>query len=138
MRRTVESFFYGLFMSVEVLRQSGARPVDPRRSYVDGYRLAIGERATLIPCHGGRCYGMLIGLTYAELDRLYGSPGLTDYRPAPVLAQTVGGTAVPALCYILPAPPRERANAGYAARLQELARELGFPAEYVESLVVVS
>jgi hypothetical protein len=50
---------------------------------------------------------MLIGLTHAELDRLYSAPGLEQYRPEPVIAQLIGGSAIPALCYnLLVEPPK--------------------------------
>ena len=32
--RQVDTFIYGLFMDVDLLRQSGAEPANPRRAYV--------------------------------------------------------------------------------------------------------
>ena|ERR1700728_3095726 len=133
--RIIESFFYGLFMDVAILKKSHVSPINPRRAYVDGFGLRIGDRATLVPDLGGRSYGMLIGLTHIELDRLYAAPGLEQYRPEPVLAQVIGGSAAPALCYnLLDEPPIDRRNPEYAARLQHVLRELGFPTGYIESL----
>ena len=47
--RRIDAFFYGLFLDIETLRESGAAPVNPRRAYVDGVALRIGRRATLVP-----------------------------------------------------------------------------------------
>ena len=133
--RIIDGFFYGLFMDVAILRKSNVSPINPRRAYVDGFGLRIGDRATLVPEPAGRCYGMLIGLTHVELDHLYGAPGLEQYRPEPVLAQALGGSAAPALCFnLLVEPPKDQRNPDYAARLQHVLRELDFPIAYVESL----
>ena len=64
--RQVDAFFYGLFMDVDLLRESGAEPVNPRRAYVAEFALRIGQRATLVPSPRARAYGMLIALTQAE------------------------------------------------------------------------
>ncbi|MGH9534291.1 MAG: gamma-glutamylcyclotransferase family protein [Terriglobales bacterium] len=134
--RRIDSFFYGLFMDVDVLRRGGAAPVDPRRAYVEDFALRIGARATLVALAGARAYGMLIALTHAELERLYGAPGLDHYRPEAVLARLMGDDAsVPALCYNLRVEPSSHeANPDYTAQLQRTLRDLGFPAEYINSI----
>ena len=133
--RQVDAFFYGLFMDIDVLNDSGAKPSNVRRAYVADFALRIGQRATLIPSIGERAYGMLIALTHEELARLYSAPGLEDYHPEAVLAQPFEGTAVPALCYNLrEGPELHERNPGYAARLQDLLRKLRFPAEYIASI----
>jgi hypothetical protein len=133
--RRVDAFFYGLFMDAEILRESGVAPVEPRRARLDGFALRIGQRATLVPSAGARAYGMLFALTHAELDRLYGAPGLEQYRPEAVVAQPLEGTPTPALCYNLrEAPPPHEGNAEYAARLQRVLGKLGFPPDYVASV----
>jgi hypothetical protein len=133
--RRVDGFFYGLFMDVAVLRSSGVTPTTPRRAYLDDFALRIGQRATLIASPGARAYGMLIALTHSELDRLYGAPGLDQYRPEAVLAHLLEGGSVPALCYNLRSePPAHERNSDYAARLQQTLRQLDFPAEYLDSV----
>jgi hypothetical protein len=135
MDRRVDAFFYGLFMDTDVLRQSGVIPVDPRRAYVADYALHIGQRATLVPQAGARAYGMLFALTHAELDRLYGAPGLDKYRPEAVLAHPLEGAPAPAICFnLLEAPRPHERNPEYAARLQTALRKLDFPEEYVRSV----
>jgi gamma-glutamyl AIG2-like cyclotransferase len=133
--RRIEVFFYGLFMDHEILRNSGVAPMNPRRAYVEGFALRIGQRATLVPSEGARVYGMLSSLAQSELDRLYAAPGLEKYRPETVVAQPLDGTPTPALCYNLgDAPQALERNPEYAARLQRVLRDLDFPEEYVASI----
>jgi hypothetical protein len=133
--RQIDGFFYGLFMDVDVLRQAGANPTNPRRAFVADFALRIGQRATLIPSPGTRAYGMVIALTHAELERLYDAPGLDHYRPEAVLAQSFEGSMIPALCYnLIQAPEPHERDPEYAARLQAVLTKLGFPAEYVASV----
>lgn len=99
--RRIDGFFYGLFMDVGVLRNSAVAPVNPRKAYVDGFALRIGNRATLVPAASARAYGMVIALTRPELEKLYSAPGLDQYRAEAVLACCLDGGAVPALCYNL-------------------------------------
>lgn len=133
--RRIDAFFYGLFMDGDRLRKAGVEPTNPRRAYVDGFALRIGQRATLVPSAGGRAYGMLFALTHAELDRLYATPGLEQYHPEAVLAQPLVGTPLPALCYNLrEAPQPHERNSDYAAQLQQVLRVLDFPSAYVASV----
>jgi len=133
--RRIDVFFYGLFMDAELLRRNEVTPAEPRPAHVDGFQLRIGQRATLIPSSGARAYGMLFALTHAELERLYSGPGLEHYRPEGVLARTLDGGDCPALCYNLrEAPSNDDRNPEYAARLQGVLSNLGFPAEYVASV----
>jgi len=133
--RRIDGFFYGLFMDVRVLREAGAEPANVRPAHVDDFELRIGRRATLVPSPGGRAYGMLISLTQAELDRLYGAPGLEAYRPEAVIAQPFEGAAVPALCFnLVETPEPHERNPEYATRLRGLLESLGFPVESVDSV----
>ena len=133
--RRVDAFFYGLFMDPDILRESGVVPTNPRRACVEDVALRIGQRATLVPSVGNRAYGMLVALTHAELDRLYGAPGLEHYRPEAVLAHPLAGAPVPALCYNLREAPRpHERNPEYAARLQRALAKLEFPPDYVASV----
>jgi hypothetical protein len=130
--RRIDVFFYGLFMDVDVLRESSVVPINPRRAYVDDFALRIGQRATLLPSSGARAYGMLIALAHQELERLYTAPGLEHYRPEAVLAHPLEGTPVPALCYNLrEAPGPHERNSDYATRLQRVLSKLNFPPAYV-------
>jgi hypothetical protein len=133
--RKIDGFFYGLFMDVDVLREAGVNPTNPRRAHVDDLALRIGKRATLIPSPGSRAYGMLIALTHAELDRLYSAPGLEVYRPEAVVAELLEGGTEPALCYnLVKAPEPYERNPEYAKRLRGVLAKCGFPDEYVQSV----
>ena len=98
-----------------VLEPSRFRPATGQvRAYVDHFALRIGKRATLIPADSARAYGMLIALTHAELDRLYGGAGLQAYRPEAVWAQVIGG--------------------GTRLKLQNTLRALNFLRGYIDSI----
>lgn len=133
--RRVDGFFYGLFMDSDILRESQVMAMSPRRAYVDGYMLRIGRRSTLVPTPGARAYGMVFALTHDELEKLYTAPGLEQYRPEAVLARSMEGETLPALCYNLrEAPAPDEANPEYAARLRAVLAKLEFPPEYIESI----
>jgi len=134
--RRLDVFMYGLFMDGALLRYRKARPVNERRAYVDDYALRIGRRALLVPNPGARAYGVVFGLTHVDLDHLYSEAGLEDYRPEAVLAHVLDGGPTPALCYNLPeVPPPGDHNVEYAERLRGVLSELGFPEDYVASVV---
>ena len=133
--RRIVVFFYGLFMDIDVLGDNGVTPVNPRPGYVDEFALRIGHRATLIPEEGARAYGMLISLTQSEIERLYSESGLELYRPEAILAHTLSGEPLAALCYnLLQAPSPDERNPEYAQRLQSVLRKLDFPLVYIESI----
>jgi hypothetical protein len=134
--RRVDAFFYGLFMDADLLRGSGVAPTNARRARVDGYALRVGQRAILVPTAAGRhAYGMLMSLTHAELDRLYGAPGLAQYRPEALLVQPLDGPSTPARCYKLTvAPAPHDRNPDYTARLRRALQKLEFPPEYIAAV----
>jgi len=126
---SIDIFFYGLFMDIALLQSQGVKPQNPRRAYVDGYELRIGQRASIVPAAGQRVYGMLVALTHPEIALLYSPPGLQNYRPEAVLAVRMdGGEPLPALCYNLEeAPGPNEYNAEYAAKLKAVLAALSFP-----------
>jgi hypothetical protein len=76
--------------------------------------LRIGHRLTLIPNAESSAYGIVMELSHAEIEQLYSdasvsalyaNPGLSKYRPEPVLAQLADSSYLPALCFNLVAPP---------------------------------
>jgi hypothetical protein len=133
--RRIDGFYYGLFMDSDILRQNQVEAVNPRRAYVDGYELRIGQRATLVPVAGARAYGMVISLTHDELEKLYTGPGLEEYRPEAILARILMGETVPALVYNLrKVPDSGESSADYATKLKSVLIKLEFPSEYVASV----
>jgi hypothetical protein len=135
MERRVEVFFYGLFMDADALRENGFHPANARQASVEDMALHLGERATLIPEHGGCVHGMLMSLTHAEIDRLYAEPSVAAYRPEPVMASLRDRSIVAALCFNLPTVPAGvRSNPEYAAKLRIAAKKMDLPETYIESI----
>jgi len=133
--RRIGVFFYGLFMDEELLRAKGVEPTSPRRAFVRGFALRIGQRATLVPDSGARAHGLLMELSHEEIDRLYADASVSLYRPEAVVAELADGVQVPALCFNLQvAPQAGESNEAYAEKLRGLARRLGLPADYVDQI----
>ncbi|KRR13750.1 hypothetical protein CQ12_17860 [Bradyrhizobium jicamae] len=133
--RSINVFFYGLFMDAEALRANGFRPIEPRQACVAGMTLQIGQRATLVPDPARCVHGYVIGLSHKDVDRLYSEPSVAAYRPEAVMAQLRDRSCVPALCFNLP-PSDEPvvANPEYAEKLRAVAGRLGLPADYAASI----
>lgn len=133
--RTIDVYFYGLFMDESLLRQKGLNPQNRRVASVENFCLAIGARATLVPSANGIVHGVLFSLTHQEIDALYSEDSVSVYRPEAVSARLTDGTIIPALCFNLPAPPTsEEQNPIYASKLRQLAEQIGLPLEYVSSI----
>jgi len=133
--RRIEVFFYGLFMDADLLRAKGTHPLNIRPACVPGFALRIGQRATLLRIPDACAYGIVMELTHVEIEQLYSEASVRSYRPEAVLAELADGSRVPVLCFNLVVPPGpEEANSEYAAKLRDLARRLGLPPNYVESI----
>jgi len=132
--RKVDVFFYGLCMDMGLLHQRGLAPSNPQVAYLDGYDIATRDRATLVGHAEARVYGIVTGLTHAEIDTLYAEPSVLDYRPEAVVVILGDGRQVPALCYNLPTVTGAHRNITYAVKLLELAKALAFPGAYLATL----
>ena len=105
------------------------------RASVKGFRLRIGQRATLVPANRETAHGMVASLSHGEIEALYSEPSVSDYRAEAVEVKLQNGARCAALCFNLPAPPLAKEhNREYAAQLRVLARRLKLPARYVESI----
>ena len=120
-------FFYGLFMDESVLRAKGVEPRLPRRAVVRNYQLGIGQRAMLCPQPSAKAFGMVYALNDAEIDSLYGEPGLEMYRPESVVATFEDGSSSVVTTYNLPDTVTDEPNLEYAAKLRVVLERLGFP-----------
>jgi hypothetical protein len=135
MSRTVDVFFYGLFMDEVLLRAKGLDPQDVVIGSVPDLALRIGERAALIPAAGERTFGAVMRLPVDEVARLYNEPGLRAYTPQPVLVHLQDGSVLAALCYNLRvAPGPDEKNPEYLAKLREVAQSVGLPTDYIDRL----
>lgn len=131
----VAVFFYGLFMDEQLLKGRGITPSRPTLAHVNGYRLVLGNRATLVPAAGYTAHGVLVHIGREELERLYADPSVSAYRPETVRAALADGTAVEALCYNLPpAGSSDAPNREYARKLHKLGTRLGLPAAYLATI----
>ncbi|MDH4255948.1 MAG: gamma-glutamylcyclotransferase [Gammaproteobacteria bacterium] len=127
-------FFYGLFMDERLLATKGIEPADVKLGFVDGHRLRIGERATLIRRPGGRVYGAMMDIAPAEATALYAEDSLADYLPEAVVVELMDGKRVEATCYILPPAKVSGTNRRYAEALLEVATRLDFPESYLDQI----
>lgn len=127
-------FFYGLFMDESLLASKDVRPKESTIGYVDGFRLHIGERATLLPEANSRAYGLLMKISPEDTAALYSEPSVADYVAEPVVVVVPGNVKVPAVCYNLPAARLTGTNREYATDLLALATRLGFPDSYLDHI----
>lgn len=122
------AFFYGLYMDPELLEAKGVTPRNPRKGVVRGYRLRIGNMATLLREDGAEAHGMLYDLTHAELHSLYRGAGLDAYVAEALLVDCDGEGPVAALCCNLLEPPAEaESNPDYLGKLELCMQRLDLP-----------
>jgi len=119
-------------MDEDVLRTAGVIPVSPRRGYVDDFELRIGRRATLVSRANERAYGLIYSMSHRDIDKLYGQPGLEDYRPEAVLVNKLEGGSCVALCFnLLVEAVDDEKNTAYAEKLTIALKKFEFPPEYI-------
>jgi len=127
-------FFYGLFMDESLLATKGVRPTESTVGYVDGFRLHIGNRATLLPDTESRSYGVLMRISAEDAAALYSEQSVADYIAESVVVHLPEDIEVPAVCYNLPATMLAGTNPDYAAALLTLAVALGLPDSYLRHI----
>lgn len=133
--RSIDIFFYGLFMDDVLLREKGMNPANRRVAFVENFCLLIGARAAIVPCANATVHGVLYSLTHNEVAALYSEASVSVYRPEAVSAHLSDGRIFSALCFNLPmSPSRDDRNAQYASKLRELAERIGLPPSYVSSI----
>lgn len=131
----VAVFFYGLFMDVSLLESKGFIPSSSRIGCVHGYRMCIGQRATLVPDRTSRAYGVVMTLRPEDVAALYSGTSVADYVSESVTVVLADGTCEVAICYNLPeAALGSQASREYARSLLLLASKLGFPDDYLQQI----
>lgn len=130
-KSAINIFLYGLFMDESLLASKDVHPTESAIGYVDGFRLHIGQRATLLPEPHSRAYGVLMQVSPDDVAALYSEPSVADYVPESVTVELEDGSRVEATCYNLPGDKLAGANKAYAESLLELATRLGFPDSYL-------
>lgn len=127
----MDVFFYGLFMDLNILREKGIEPANPRMGFLKDFALQIGKRASLISSTGDRSFGVVMDVNETKLNSLYSDPSVADYLPEKVMVELISGGTVQAICYNLPAHLITGANEYYANSLYALCKRLNFPDEYL-------
>lgn len=126
-------FFYGTFMNIEVLAEYGVIAGESLPAKVPGFELTIRPRVNLVASDRSCVYGGLVKVTHDDLARIYS--GLTSafgitYHPEAVLAETLHGAYIPALCYIAQKMEDAPPDGAYVRQLAACARKLGLPEWY--------
>jgi catechol 2,3-dioxygenase-like lactoylglutathione lyase family enzyme len=134
--RRVWVFFYGSFMSPEVLAEAGVHPTDLQKARLDGWKLTIAPRATLVPAANASVWGIAARLTHAELDRLYAKDffGFGAYLPEAVLVMRDAGDPLPAISYIAWQVEGGKPARDYVEKILSVARQYSFPEDYVRHI----
>jgi hypothetical protein len=130
----MEVFFYGLFMDVTILSKNGIEVSNPRKGCLNNYALKIGNRASLIPCNGEKAYGIVMTVDKDAILKLYAEASVADYIPEEVSISTNMKDDIKAICYNLPSELITGTNEVYALTLYKLAKQEGFPNDYVEKI----
>ena len=130
----MEVFFYGLFMDVNILSKNGIKPSNPRRGFLNDYTLKIGSRASLIPSKNEKSYGIVMTVDSNAIQGLYAEASVADYVPEEVTIVTDTNESVTATCYNLPLALLSGTNESYANSLYKLAKQEGFPDDYLEKI----
>lgn len=129
-------FFYGSFMSSQVLCDSGlTREIQPPEVVtLPGFDIALSPTATLTPSTTGVVYGVIAELTQAEIDLLYAPDWLKDYKPRSIVVRRNNQQEVNAMCYIAPLRLNALPKPDYVSRLIDIATAYAFPLSYIERL----
>ncbi len=127
-------FFYGLFMDKKLLREKELRPTEPVLAYAEGYKLNIGERATLTKSADKRAYGAVMALSKIELDSLYGESSVADYVPEEIIVTDFNNESQKVIVYNLPLEKLVGRNKEYAGQLAKTAMQLGLPTTYIQEI----
>jgi len=130
----MEVFFYGLFMDANILSEKGIKPSNPRTGYLNDYALKIGNRASLIPCKNEKSYGIVMTVDEDAIHYLYAEASVADYIPEEVTIITNSNESITATCYNLPSELLTGTNELYALSLYKLAKQKGFPDDYLEKI----
>ena len=97
-------------MDPEILKSKGVEPRNPRIAIANGYKLKIGNMATLLRSEKSVANGIVYSLTHAEIDLLYSKSGLDMYIPEAILVNMSNGDTLAALTCNLLVPPEEHEN----------------------------
>ena len=128
LNRLQEVFFYGLYMDPEILKSKGVEPRNPRMAIAKGFKLRIGNMATLLRSEESEANGIVYSLTHSEIDLLYSKSGLDMYITEAILVNLNNGDALAALtCNLLVPPEEHESNPEYYKKLMLCMDRLNVP-----------
>src|SRR5947208_1966018 len=130
----VWTFFYGSFINLDVLKQTGYVPERFEIARLNGFDIRIQPLANLVRSEQHCVYGIIAPATHEELHRLYAQDWVGTYLPEPVLVETADGKWRAAFCYLAPSPEPLPATNDYIDRIVGPARRCGFPDWYIARL----
>lgn len=137
-KRRVNVFFYGSYMNFDVLAKFGIGERHYEVVQLPGYELTIGSAANVVKSGLERVFGIIVPLTHAELQTLYGSEAQdqlgAQYLPEPVMVVTSTGDLVPSLCYITYDPVDGRPSVTYIDSILKAGRLYRFPSAYIRHI----
>lgn len=125
----VSVFFYGGLINPKILDRVGMRPSRQEPATLSGFDIRISPYVNLVRSTGQTVFGLLMEVTYAELERTY-SQLKARYFPEAVIVSDSAGHLRPALCYIVPDMPPGQAEVDHVEALAAAAENLGFPEWY--------
>jgi Gamma-glutamyl cyclotransferase, AIG2-like len=136
----VSVFFYGTIMNPAVMKEFGVTPTDVLPAKVYGFDIAVRPRPTLLRSDRSSVFGSISSVTHEDLTTIYS--GLETnfgviYRPEAVLAVTLDGSLLPAICYIAENMPEAAPDPQFVRQLAQCVRTMGHPewyATHIEAL----
>lgn len=132
------AFFYGSYMSLDVLKEVNLAPRDVEVARLGGFDISIKPFVNLVTSDQYHVYGIAATVTHEELNRLYTEHALGVlgqlYLPQAVLVKTRDGKFIAAICYIAPNMEPKQADRGYVDKILKSAKELNLPEWYIKRL----
>jgi hypothetical protein len=127
-------FFYGSFMDLELLRTLGVVPKTFGKAELKNWSIAFSSMATLVQSEGDSVYGTIAELSRDEVRMLYTRDDLKHYSPVDIAVATERNKRVPAQCYISKPGAGQKPSVEYLRRVIQAAESLGFPPAYLAKL----
>ena len=109
---SLEIFFYGSFMDLEVLRTVGVVPKTFETAELKNWSITFSPMATIIQSRGDSVYGAIAELSRAEVRTLCSRDDLKHYNPVDIEVATKRNTCVPVQAYIMWVQNRLRRHIG--------------------------
>ena len=134
----VSVFFYGSYMSFDVLKAVGIGERNYETAQLMGYELVMGSSTNVRKRQFASVFGIVTSLIPPELETLYGQEAQSKlgalYLPEPVLVMTSQGYFLPAICYVADTPVTGTPSGQYLETILSACRQYGFPQHYIQHI----